>query len=503
MRIPFPERVNLSYVLLFASGLCGMEFLEGTSPAFCACVFCFILIAGVAFNIAGGIPYPSGAYVGFNAIFSVIFPQTIKVLLREPADSNLRAPVRTMEVYLLGMVAMLIAAMITRQFRPRKAFISDMLPERSLRGAYIGCGVFSVLISLYLTFGVTSGGNGSFTSFLMQANRFPLLTIVLGIIYTVYRTSGKRSVSGPLLGMIFYSAIGGILSFSKEQLISPFFTWAVTMALVGFQLNWKHLVMFGVGTFVLLTYLVPYAQYGRGFDQSVPRPQLALYLLTHMSEVREADEANSGDQGPVHYYNNQYGLLHRFDLMSTDDALIDLTQRNGNFGYRPIVEGFENVIPHVLFPGKPTPAFGNVYAHEINILAPNDPYTGVSFTPSADAYHEGGAQGIVLVETAVLALVFFILDAFIGDVRRNPVGLLTTLLVVRGSVEGALWGAPLLIGQFLFTNILAVYICAYVLPLIGSIFSKSPSTAPGAQAPPSRTYLRPPNSNSALPVSTI
>ncbi|HZL28014.1 MAG TPA: hypothetical protein VFC39_15930, partial [Acidobacteriaceae bacterium] len=132
-----------------------------------------------------------------------------------------------------------------------------------------------------------------------------------------------------------------------------------------------------------------------------------------------------------------------------------------------------NVIPHFLYPDKPKIGFGNVYAHQINTLAPDDDSTGVSFSPSADAYHEGQMTGLLLVEPLMFMLVFVVLDSVIGDVRANPVGLLTTILISRAASEGMLWSTPSLIGQALFTNVLAAYICAYVLPMLGSIFNKT------------------------------
>ena len=55
MRIPFPERVNLPYTLAFATAMFCVQVLEGTHVFFAGCVFCYILVAAIGFNIAGGI----------------------------------------------------------------------------------------------------------------------------------------------------------------------------------------------------------------------------------------------------------------------------------------------------------------------------------------------------------------------------------------------------------------------------------------------------------------
>jgi hypothetical protein len=219
--------------------------------------------------------------------------------------------------------------------------------------------------------------------------------------------------------------------------------------------------------------MVPYAQYGRTVTDSGLSPvQLSAYLLTHMDEVREGYADNTAMIGNVHYYSQHLSLLDRLDIIAGDDALIDVADREGAYGYLPLVVGFENLIPHVFFPDKPTTLIGNVYGHQIGILSDDDNSTGVSFSPSADAYREGRVMGIAVVEPALLMLIFIILDSVIGDVRLNPVGLLTTILISRAASEGALAGNIGLIGQPLFTNVLATFICAYVLPMLGSIFSK-------------------------------
>lgn len=484
MRIPFPERVNLTHVLIFATALCGVQIFEGTNPFFSGCAFCFIMVAAIGFNIAGGIMYPSGAFIFFNALFTMVLPLVTKAVLREPADSNLRVPMRTVEVYLLGMVAMVAAAIFSRRFRARKSWIADMLPLASLRAAYVGCAVLSVLIGLYLAFS-PGGGNGTINSFLLQADRFPLLTFVLGVVYTIRRTEGRRSVTGPLLLMILFIAFGAILSFSKEQFLSPFFAWAVTAALMRYRLKWINVFAFTGGLYFVVVFMVPYTQYGRGFvDLPVSRIQLSTYLLTHMDEVREGYAETRATLGKYHYYNEHLSLLDRLDVVSGDDALIDVTDREGTFGYAPMIFAFENLVPHVLWRDKPVELYGNTYAHEIGILPDEDSGTGVSFSPSADAYHEGRMVGVLALEPAVLMLIFIVLDSVIGDVRLNPVGLLTTILVSRGSSEGLLSGNMILIGQALFTNVLAVYVCAYALPVIGAVFSKRVSGFSGLSDTP-------------------
>jgi len=491
MRIPFPDRVNPTHALIFATILAAVQVFEGTNPFFAGCVFCFILVATVAFNFTGGLVYPSGAFVFFNAFFTMVLPCVVKAVLRQPADSNLRSPLRTVEVYLCGMVAMLAAAAFSRRFRPRKAFIENMLPKESLRAAYIGSAVLSIFFGFYLTY-FPNVGAGSFSSFLQQANRFPVLTFVLGVVYTIHRTGGRRSISIPLLCMIIFTSLNGLLSFSKELFLTPFFAWAITAALYQYRLHWINLVSFSVGLYLVVTFMVPYAAFGRSYViPGVSPVGVSVYLLTHMDEVRQGYAEAFILPPNVRFYDQNLGLLSRLEVFSVDDALVDVTDREGAFGYQPLILAFANGIPHFLWPGKPVVFFGNDYAHEIGVLGDSDDSTGVSFSPSADAYHEGRLVGVLIVEPLVLMLIFLVLDSVIGNVRLNPVGLLTTILVSRAASEGALFGNISIIEQYLFTNVLVSWVCAYVLPVIGSAFTKPRSSGNGTPPAPASPLLHP------------
>src|ERR1039457_4310353 len=92
MRIPFPERVPLNRVAIFASALFVIQWLEGTYLYFSIGCTIFILIAAFAFNAGGGLTRISGAYFFFYSVLVVIVGLCYKAFLGEPAQSNLLDP---------------------------------------------------------------------------------------------------------------------------------------------------------------------------------------------------------------------------------------------------------------------------------------------------------------------------------------------------------------------------------------------------------------------------
>ncbi len=103
MRLPFPERIPLQRVLFAALVLVGLQQLQRTSLVFSIFSFLFIVIAAITFNTAGGFTRPSGSYVFFYSVLGLIVGLIYKAYLGEPADSNLRNPILTIQVFTGGI----------------------------------------------------------------------------------------------------------------------------------------------------------------------------------------------------------------------------------------------------------------------------------------------------------------------------------------------------------------------------------------------------------------
>ena len=81
MRIPFPERVPVNRVAIFAVALFAIQRLEGTPVYFSTGCAVFILISAFAFNAGGGLTRTAGAYVFFYSTLVVIVGVVYKAFL--------------------------------------------------------------------------------------------------------------------------------------------------------------------------------------------------------------------------------------------------------------------------------------------------------------------------------------------------------------------------------------------------------------------------------------
>jgi hypothetical protein len=473
VRLPFPERVPFVPVFLFAISLCVVQLLEGTDPEFALCCFFFVLLAGLAFNAGGGFTRPSGGYIFFYSTLTVIIGITFKAFLNEPADSNLQNPILTIQVFVAGMAMMLVAAYLSTKLSTKRALLGKMVTDANMQTATVGCFIAGIVMGSAGFF--IEGGSGSVVSALNQLNRFFPMAIILGVIHTIRRSGGTRSVNLPVLLSGFLLFAEGILGYSKEGIITPFLCWTIAAASQRYKVTRPQILGVIVVAVFIFQYLVPYAQYGRAFrgDTYGENIEISISLLSDLGYVRQQyllDSEHVGETRVGGYYDQPQGFFDRLQLLGIDDELIEHTRQFGAFGYFPILASFENLVPHVIWKDKPSIFYGNVYAHEIGILGEEDFSTGVSFSPSAEAYHLGEWKGVLLLAPCLWLALFAVFDSLCGDTRLSPWGLLAIVTFGHLAPEGGITEIAYALGYTAFGIVFAAIMGAYLMPIIGTFF---------------------------------
>ncbi|HXB62978.1 MAG TPA: hypothetical protein VNU94_09050 [Acidobacteriaceae bacterium] len=476
MRLPFPERIIPWHAGCFAALLCAFELLLGTPPLFAGCVFAYIMMATIAFNLAGGLYRASGAYIFANSILSLILAQCAKVVFGESADSNLRDPMTTILVFTAGMAGMLLAVFVSRRLIPKVALLElGDVPEDS-RQIAIGC----IALGIGMPFIAGFLGNnepGSISSALNQFTQFLPLGIVLSTYDEIRSSGGRRSLNGFIVfGGLFMIAFWGILATSKQGLFTPLVTYGVACAALRYKFRPSGIAAMAIVVFFTVYYLVPYSQVVRNYTRSIydisERMDTSIYWLEHLDEVRAENDKSSEDAlgiGP-HYYTQNRGFLERLSMIGIDDSLIDVADNGPKFGYQPMIFAVENIIPHFVWPDKPNTNYNNVYGHEVGILADEDEDTSVSFGPSADGFNMGGWPGVFLLLPIVMTLLFAVVDSVSGSIKKSPWGLIYTVLFLHIGPEGSLGACVGAAFQTTVVLVLTVFTARHALPLIGSLF---------------------------------
>jgi hypothetical protein len=478
----------MRHVFVFVGLLFLLQQMQGTIPLVSVCSCLFVVVAAIAFNLAGGFTRPSGTYVFFYAVLGVIVGLCWKVVLWEPADKNLLQPVLTMEVFLGGITSMLAAVWIAKQFRRKTAFLQNIVSESNMRNATLGC--------LLTGTALTGAGAliphvpGSALSALEQINRFLPMAVILGVTHSIRASGGTKSVSFPVWvggGLIFF--MGGILGFSKEGMLTPFLCWALAAGALRFRVSLGQVAGL-IGAIVFIFYfLVPYSQFGR---TQVPdgaslgdKIQISANLLSSPIKLRRSVQAGARemyDELRTGYFDSPQGFFDRLQMISVDDGLIDATERLGPFGLLPMYVAVENIVPHFLWPNKPQVAFGNVFAHDIGGLPEDDTTTGISFTPSGEAFRLERWAGIFILAPIMWTTLFIVWDSICGEVHKSPWGLLAAAMFAHAAPEGMLDGIVYMIGYGAFAVVFAAWAAAYVMPLIGTLMAGPEARARGRKA---------------------
>ena len=500
MNIPFPIRVPLAYTATFAAVLCLVQVFQGTPPTFSLMCFAFIVIATVAFNVAGGFARPSGSYIFFYALLTVIVGVTYKALLGEPADSNLASPRTTMLVYVTGITGMLVAASLKRFVLPKRGLLNNLTKRVELDAASIGCMVVGFAIYFAGVLTVRGGdtaeeryanNSGTVLSALNQVNHFIPLGLILGVTYTIKRSGGRRFLNTTVtLAALASMLFSGIIATSKQGLFEPIICIMAAAAALRYRFSVGQVATFMVGMAFAFYYLVPFIQAGKGVVGAptfAETAENAYNLLTDLDAARQrtaeaGQAALEVDDYAIHYYDHAEGIFDRLQMISIDDALIDVTEQGKVFGLTPLLYDVYNLVPHFIWPDKPLIALGNIYSHEIGIAhyssrGEDDDTTGISFSPTADAFHMARWTGVALIAPALWFLCFFVMDSVCGDTRQSPWGLLMFAMCAHIAPEGMMSGPFYLMTFGPMVVIFVTVLSVYVLPVIGNVLMKRSQVA--------------------------
>jgi hypothetical protein len=472
VRIPFPERIPIARVALFAIALFAAQWLEGTPLYFRFGSAVFILIAAFAFNTAGGLTRASGVYVFFYSTLVVIVGLCYKAFLGEPAQSNLLDPRTDIEVYVGGITAMLAAVIVSSRFRRKTGLLQHVLKESQMYRASVGCMLFGVVGASVIWLLGSIRLETAFT----QLNQLIPLGILIGVMYEIRRSGGTRSINLPMVLVGAYYFWGwGLLAFSKQGMLLPLVCWFFPVCALRFRLSALQVLSCLAVAFLVFYYLVPYSQYGRSqVDETMTpgqRAAVAYKLLEHPEQTRQTynEVASSGAGSVGEYFDTPQGFWDRLQFISIDDSIINITDQGKVFGLLPIKAEMLNAIPHVFWPNKPVFPFGNMYAHEAGLwVSEEDTTTGISFSPTAEAYHMDTWVGVLVVAPLIWFVLFVVYDSLFGDLRATPWGLLVVALFSHAAPEGMLTGVIALLTFGTEMLVFCALFATWVAPVLAS-----------------------------------
>jgi hypothetical protein len=304
------------------------------------------------------------------------------------------------------------------------------------------------------------------------------MAIILGVIHQIRKSGGTSSINLPVVLSATCQFCLGLVSFSKEGMFTPFVCWIIAAASQQYKITLYQIVGGVLAVIFMFQFLVPYSQYGRNFRSETgsfsENVDTAITLLSDLETARQEDrtgQETSYEADVRGYYNTPQGFLDRLEMISVDDRLINLTDQGHVYGLYPILFSFENLVPRVLWPDKPSIGFGNLYTHEIGGMAEDDYTTGISYSAAGEGFHMARWIGIFLVAPIMWIMLFTLYDSLCGDVRRAPWGLLVLVIFSHAAPEGMLTGIVSMLGFTAATLIFVALSAGYVMPIFGTLMA--------------------------------
>ncbi len=461
---------------MFASVFFCVQQIQHTSVLFSVLYFAFVILSVVAFNMAEGFNRIAGAYIFWYSTLIVMVGVTWKAVQGEPADSNLFSPLLDMALYTSSMVMLLLVAMLNRRMDFRAMGLGGGFSKGELNYSAAGLGCAIVWFGILFAVPIFGTAPGSLLSALNQVNVFGPLAIILATIGAVKDSGGRRSVNMVSLAVIVYFEYLGLISYSKQIMISPMVCWALGAFYAKLRIRFVHVaavICMAVISFGFISPLSASRDLAEGMDDS-QHIVLAWYLFTHHAYLKAHVQQIQvePDMGVAEYYNEPQGsLIERLSMIPPDDQLFTFSARGHYEGMAPIYEYFGNLVPHFLNPNKQVTFSGNYYAHEMGAgLAEDDYSTGISFSPVAEAFHCEGWGGVLWLLPVIWILFFSTVDFVVGDMTKYPWGLMVVVWLAHAAPEQLVAGMIYFIGYGNFGMVLAIIVVTRLAPILGTLF---------------------------------
>lgn len=462
--------------------------------------FAFVILSVISFNFADGFNRITGAYIFWYSTLIVMVGVTWKAVLGEPADSNLIDPLLDMSLYASSMVMLMIVTLLNRKMDFRNKGVSGGFSKGELN--YTAAGVGCAIVWLAIIYSVPIFGNapGGIVSALTQVNVFGQLGLILLTIGAIKDSGGRRSVSLISGIMFLYFEYLGLLSFSKQALITPMVCWVVGAFYARLKLRPLNVIAMIVAAVLSFSFISPLSA-SRDLAENMDNDQhlaLAWFLFWHPdvlhAHVKQNEVADARDLGLAEYYNSPQGsLIERLSMIPPDDQLFTYSAKDHYEGLAPIYQYFGNLLPHFLNPDKQVTFNGNLYAHEMGSgLAEDDYSTGISFSPVAEAFHCVGWAGIFFLLPVIWILMFSTIDYVVGDMTRYPWGLMVVVWFAHAAPEQLVGGMIYFIGYGNAGMLFAIIVVTRLAPILGTLFlGRAPATPQRRRLANSRPIIAP------------
>lgn len=428
MRIPFPKHIPFGPLLLVLTLVLCIQLIQGTDPAFAVLMLLAQVCSVAAFNFMGGMTHMAGAFCLFAILPCVTVPELAHLFVGQPGDFNLVHPLTTAGVCLVFFGCIMVAAWtVSSMSHPVPLLDHVRFSIVELRTV----SVFACIAASTIVFGLlTLNGPLQNGSLLAALNHFSPFLIAVSVMIATYvritTTRGASVMNGFVAFLLILAIVPGVLSASKEGMLTPLLCWFVVVAASNYRFSWPGILGIVAVLFVAWTFVYPFSQNARFPVRSAAtlseKVDLIADFVRHPSDFPDiiTNSAASSEFGSV---TSRVSIVARYSVLPSIDMLIDADEKLGYTSIDRYTPVLLSIVPHAVWPNRPAPITSNELGHKAGFaMDVGDTSTGIAIGSPALFFDLGG--WLALIVYTLLCFVFF----FFVTVR------------VVGSSQSAIWG---------------------------------------------------------------
>ncbi len=424
------DNVNNNLIALISAALFGMELWTGTDPFFAFLMAMCVLFFFLSFNRLGGLTTPVGGAFTVLGASTVLISQVAKIVLSQPADSYLKAPLPTALVMTFGMASVYVATHvrdILPSITPAVRVITNPSQYRAISLLTISTLVlFSIADAVIPTFRLMPGVLG-FVALMPYLSGLALCTEVA---YAIKTSGGRKSTTFLFYPIVLYIWIPAFYGLWKSGMFFPVMIYLVTI--FSFRYRFRP-ANYAAGVAVLgLLFLIglPLSKLGHNYIADKYEGDMIGSLTEFAEDLGESggimtlldsrvDDwlAPSDDNAFGQYYGSDMGFLDRQSLIAAADWLIADSLPRQTEGLERFF-GRVTLLPKALTGDAVTDGSNNYLAVRAGILDENDLVTGIAFGIFADLFAHFNFLGLLL-SAPLLFLAFFLATDLVARTMTN------------------------------------------------------------------------------------
>jgi len=460
MRIPFPSYIPLGPLFAGLSLVLCIQLIEGTDPIFALLMFIAQACAIIAFNYMGGMTHMTGAFCLFAILPTVTVPELAHLALGQPGDFNLVHPIETAGVCAVFYACVTVAARMVSLTRHSVAVI-DRIQFSILELRIIS--VVACFMALSIAVQVLTLGrpvdNGSFLAAVNHFYPFLIATSVIMATYVHIETTSRKSVINAYVAFLLILAlIPGMLSASKEGILTPFLCWLVVVAASRHRFSWWGLLALLITVLVAWNFVYPFSQNARSPVRAAntlsEKTSIIIDYFRNPSQFFDVN-ASFTKSSEFGFETSKVSIIARYSTLPSIDMLIDADHKLGYTSIDRYLPVLVSVVPHAIWPDRPTSITSNELGHKAGFAIGNgDDETGIAIGTPALFFDLGGWLALIVYTLICFTLFFFVAVRLVGSSTTGYWGLVVTgteANIAGNAAPDAMFNlAIMFVGMFIF-----------------------------------------------------